>query len=882
MFPSSKSPRVRRNRLALGTLTAMLFAALAVVAIAAHWSHSGGDVGHSGYQPVNETGPPVSLAYTQSEGSPIRTSILTSAGSLSTQKTIYSTADGRIHFRGLDDGEPSVGTKFILSPDFIADADVLGSGQGQVSPVESSTPTALGYAFQVFNDDANAPATPTDPVLASDIAISVFRESDGSLVDTVRVPGAINYTVNQSPILFEDAIWFVATPDSNVPTPQVPPQDPNATPKLFKINIGNPSGAGGSNPTIGSTKTVNVSGATATAPTTGLYLKAADGTPAPYVAVSYGSGSTVQTFKADSVDPAVGPKSGDLTGGAAFASSVPVLSSGRTPQPGEKVETAPYLYLAVSDTEPLSDYPGAKVLKVVQDPANAANLILAPGESNTSKIVLGSPASMLAVSQLAEDPTTGDGRVVLTTGCDVYSIAVADMSQIEPLLGPNAPDACSDSGTTNLATGFRNTTAALSGNLGFVQRNNGDQIAFTIDRADALTAEEFAEVDPNDATAAFGQPAISRRLIQFGDNKRESVYRAAAFVPPLNTVSISVGDATITEGDSGTSVATFTLTKSGRGGGTVSVKTADGTATAGQDYVALGATDVTFEDSETTQTVNVTINGDTTPESDEFFKLQLSSPSSGVVITDSEGSGIIQNDDGGTGTSAGVLVVSDAVVTEGDFSNVNATFVVNLTSPSKTAVTVNYGTANKTALAGADYTTTAGTLTFAAGETAKAFSVPVRPDSLREDAEQFLVGLANAKGAGIADPLGVGTIIDDDGAPLAPYALPPTISLTVKPKRDKKKPYVFTSTGTLKIPSGVSAAKGCQGRVEIQVKAVRKTISTRRANVNSSCKYKLKVTFKDAKRFSKSGVLSFRARYLGSAFLKRAKSREVKVKTTKP
>ena len=543
----------------LGGLAAGITATMAVAATAlgAHWAGIGGDPGRSGHQPVDPTGPPVTLEYTADEASPVRTSMLTSAGDVGDQRIIYSTSDGRVHHRGLDGGSPEYATKVVLAPSFAPDADIFGSGNGAISPVESSTADALGYTFQIFNEDA-AQADPLGP----DIALSIFDQTDGDLVDTATIAGTTNYTVNDTPLLFQDALWFVATPDG-LP---FPPPDPEATTKLIKVNIGDPSGEGG-NPTIGSVKTIDVGGATATAHPTGMYLFNADGEAKPYVALGFGSGNTVRTFTADTVDPAAGPASGDLPGSGAFTPSVPVLPNGKTPQPGEDVETAPYIYVAVASTDPISDYPGTQVLKIVQSPDSPNTLILAPDESNTSKVVIGNAGLELAVSQPADQAPDNGGFVVVTTSCDVYSISAGDMSDIEPLLGNDASDGCADSTSANLATGFRRTTAALSGNLGFVQRNNGDQLAFTLDRADQLPADEFEEVDPQDATAAYGQPAISHRLVQFGDDKRVSVYGTGTDLGAGEEgVGFAINDVTVKE-DAGT--ATFTITRTGTVGGSV-------------------------------------------------------------------------------------------------------------------------------------------------------------------------------------------------------------------------------------------------------------------------------------------------------------------------
>ena len=63
------------------------------------------------------------------------------------------------------------------------------------------------------------------------------------------------------------------------------------------------------------------------------------------------------------------------------------------------------------------------------------------------------------------------------------------------------------------------------------------------------------------------------------------------------------------------------------------------------------------------------------------------------------------------------------------------------------AVSVDYATEDGTAAAGADYTATSGTLTFAAGETAKTVSVPLLDDAIDEGKEVMRLLLSNPRGA---------------------------------------------------------------------------------------------------------------------------------------
>ncbi|MGW5051623.1 Calx-beta domain-containing protein [Actinokineospora sp. NPDC004072] len=108
------------------------------------------------------------------------------------------------------------------------------------------------------------------------------------------------------------------------------------------------------------------------------------------------------------------------------------------------------------------------------------------------------------------------------------------------------------------------------------------------------------------------------------------------------------------------------------------------------------------------------------------------------------------------------LSINDVTVTEPDVGTTAAVFTVSLSIPASTAVTVQYVTANGTATAPADYASAFGTVTFAPGETSKPVAVQVVGDTVDELAENFTVTLSNPVGAGLIDPVGVGTIIDAD------------------------------------------------------------------------------------------------------------------------
>lgn len=115
--------------------------------------------------------------------------------------------------------------------------------------------------------------------------------------------------------------------------------------------------------------------------------------------------------------------------------------------------------------------------------------------------------------------------------------------------------------------------------------------------------------------------------------------------PPPPVPDILINDVTVTEGDTGTTTATFTVTLSEATTEVVSVNysTSDITATTGQDYQSASGT-VTFNPGETSKQVTVTVLGDETEEDDETFRVNLAAAVGGTII-DSYGVGTITDDD---------------------------------------------------------------------------------------------------------------------------------------------------------------------------------------------------------------------------------------------
>ncbi len=108
------------------------------------------------------------------------------------------------------------------------------------------------------------------------------------------------------------------------------------------------------------------------------------------------------------------------------------------------------------------------------------------------------------------------------------------------------------------------------------------------------------------------------------------------------------------------------------------------------------------------------------------------------------------------------LNISDATMVEGDSGTASLIFDVTLSRSQSVPVTVNYVTANGTAVSSSDYYATNGVLTFPPGATYAQIAVLIRGDTVGESDETFRVVLSNPTNAAIWDAQGVGTIVNDD------------------------------------------------------------------------------------------------------------------------
>jgi CSLREA domain-containing protein len=223
--------------------------------------------------------------------------------------------------------------------------------------------------------------------------------------------------------------------------------------------------------------------------------------------------------------------------------------------------------------------------------------------------------------------------------------------------------------------------------------------------------------------------------------------------------TLSVDDVTFTGADSLVPQGfTVTLSAASASPVTVHYATANNTATAGEDYTATSGT-LAFAPGETEKTIPVSILPDTVEEGTELFFMNLDTPT-GATIADAQGLGTIPNDDDGPS-----FAISDVTQSEGNSGTTAFTFTVTKTGSTTLPRTVDFQTHDGSAIAGSDYASAGGTLSFGPSDATKTITVLVNGDLTYEGDETFTVDLSNPTGATIADGQGVGTITNDDTAP---------------------------------------------------------------------------------------------------------------------
>jgi hypothetical protein len=212
----------------------------------------------------------------------------------------------------------------------------------------------------------------------------------------------------------------------------------------------------------------------------------------------------------------------------------------------------------------------------------------------------------------------------------------------------------------------------------------------------------------------------------------------------LGGLTIVANSATATEGNSGTTDFTFTVSRTGSTVGSVDVTyTVGGTAVSADDFGgALPTGTATIADGATSTIVRIPVSADLLVEPDETFTVTLSAPTNGHVIAAASSSATIVDDDSAT--------VSIAKITDGGEAAIptNALFRATQTAAASVDTVITY-TVGGTASPGTDFTALSGAVTIPAGKTTADIIVAVLDEPFIETTETIVITLT---GFSAADP----------------------------------------------------------------------------------------------------------------------------------
>jgi hypothetical protein len=344
-------------------------------------------------------------------------------------------------------------------------------------------------------------------------------------------------------------------------------------------------------------------------------------------------------------------------------------------------------------------------------------------------------ATTNATFTLLDNDSTVQFDTNAVTGAESTRSVVLTVVRAGGLVGPATVHYAATSGSAAVGTDVSNK----SGTLSFAANETNKTITLSLVNDTSVETNETFTVVLSSPTGEAQLGTNSTMTVTVGDNDSRLSFETNAVTVAENagTVSLNV-------------LRTGTLTYTNTIRYTVVAGTAGKT-----DYTATNGT-LTFAPNATNATITIGIVDDSLVESDETFKVLLSNPSTGALIsgTNTAYITITDNDIGLAFTAASYSVAENAT---------NVTLTIVQTGNTNGTASVDYATHDITAVGGNDYTSTNGTLNFGPGTNSLTITVPVLDDSVVESNETFHVTLANPSGALLlANSNAVVTILEDD------------------------------------------------------------------------------------------------------------------------
>ena len=441
------------------------------------------------------------------------------------------------------------------------------------------------------------------------------------------------------------------------------------------------------------------------------------------------------------VDEAAGTATVDVTriGGSSGAASVDYATSDATATAGDD-------YTSTSGT--LSWASGDTATQTVTVPVTADGTAEGPEAfeltlSNAVGATLGTADGAVVTIDDTAPPSPG----VISLATDTLTVGEGDTVNIDVVRtgGSAGPASVVFQNTLDTASysDYQDTQGQLSWADGDVAPKT---ISFDVDTDFRDETDETLNVVLGTAKGAtLGTPALATVTV-------------TDTTPPATAGELSVSEATDVDEEAG--VANVVVSRVGGSEGEVHVTydTYASTAASWLDYTPTTGTLSWADGDGAAKTISVPLLDDTAQESTEYFVVNFwdfnvlmadSTYATQVNILDEDQPGKVR------------LTATTATVDE---TAGTATVSAERVEGDVGAATVNYATANGSATAGADYTASSGTLSWADGEDGvKTFTVPILDDTTGEIDETFTVSLSGATGASLSTPSSeTVTIVDDD------------------------------------------------------------------------------------------------------------------------
>ena len=397
---------------------------------------------------------------------------------------------------------------------------------------------------------------------------------------------------------------------------------------------------------------------------------------------------------------------------------------------GTSVTLAPGQYYTTLTVTPIDDSTAESTESVVVNLSSHASYTLGSNTSATVNIEDNDSGGGTAVVNVsANDPTAAEAGS--STGQFTITRTGGNMSQ-------------------SLMVSFAMTGTATSGSdyssVGMYATIGPGQNSTTV----TITPIDDSSVESNE-TAILTLSSGSGYTL--GTNQSGTVTISDNDTPPTPTVTISATDSSATETGSGT--GQFTVTRTGSTSQSLVVNfTVSGTATSGSDYTSLG-TAITIAAGQSTGTLTVTPNDDSTIESSETVIVTLASGSGyNLGSTTSDTVTISDND-------TPVITIGATDPTAAEAGPGTGQFTITRTGSTTASLVVNFSLSG-TATSGNDFTSLGTSLTIAAGQATGTLTVTPVNDTQIESNETVIVTLSTGSGYALGSTTSDTVTIEDD------------------------------------------------------------------------------------------------------------------------